>query len=193
MLLQKGVHFHSSFEAQHLAHRGLGQQLGMVALQGQRFQRNSRRVLPIRSHLPRKLVGILSVISIFLSSSNHLSSETSLQSDKPLEEKAHNFPGWLRLPAILAGGLSGLAGFLVFGIVFCFVPIVLILGAIIQPYAPHLGRWVLLVGAMLVSVYVALFLAPQAFGAISSWLITTSLTALRPLSIRFVNRARRLA
>ena len=54
-----------------------------------------------------------------------------------------------------------------FGIVFCFVPVVLILGAIIQPYVPRLGRWVFAIGAMLVSMYVALFLVPQAFGAIT--------------------------
>jgi glucan phosphoethanolaminetransferase (alkaline phosphatase superfamily) len=90
-----------------------------------------------------------------------------LQTDKPLEGKAHNLPGWLRLLAILAGGLSGFGGFLVFGIVFCFVPVVLILGAIIQPYVPRLGRWVFSVGAMLVTVYVVLFLVPQAFGAIT--------------------------
>lgn len=69
--------------------------------------------------------------------------------------------------AVLAGCLSGFAGFLVFGIVFLFVPLILILGAIIQPFVPRLGRWVFGVGAMLVTVYVGVFLVPQALGTMS--------------------------
>jgi hypothetical protein len=87
-----------------------------------------------------------------------------LQINSPEAQRADIFPNGIRLLAILAGCLSGFAGFLVFGIVFCFVPI---LGAIIQPYVPCLGRWVFSIGAMLVSVYVALFVVPQAFGAIT--------------------------
>jgi hypothetical protein len=90
-----------------------------------------------------------------------------LQSDKPVEQRVRAFPTRLRLLAILAGCLSGFAGFLDFGIVFSSVPILLILGAMIQPYTPRLGRWVFAVGAMLVSVYAALFLVPQTFGAIT--------------------------
>jgi hypothetical protein len=90
-----------------------------------------------------------------------------LQINSPEAQRADIFPNGIRLLAILAGCLSGFAGFLVFGIVFCFVPVVLILGAIIQPYVPRLGRWVFSIGAMLVSVYVALFVVPQAFGAIT--------------------------
>jgi hypothetical protein len=73
----------------------------------------------------------------------------------------------MRLLAIFAGCISAFAGFLVFGIVFLFVPVVLILGAIIQPSVPRLGRSVFAVGAMLVTVYVGLFLLPQTFGALS--------------------------
>jgi hypothetical protein len=90
-----------------------------------------------------------------------------LQIDKPPEQRARVLPAWMRLLAILAGCSSGLSGSLVFGIVFLFVPIILILGAIIQPYMPRLGRWVCSVGAVLVSVYVGVFLAPQAFGLAS--------------------------
>lgn len=90
-----------------------------------------------------------------------------MQANKPPEETVHIYPKGTRILAILAGCVSAFAGFLVFGSVFLFVPVVLILGAIIQPSTPHFGRWVFAVGAMLVTVYVGLFLAPQAVGVIS--------------------------
>jgi len=89
-----------------------------------------------------------------------------MQINKPPEHTARVLPAWMRLLAILAGCLSGLSGFLVFGIAFLFVPLVLILGAIIQPYVPRLGRWVCSVGAVIVSAYAGIFLVPQAFGSI---------------------------
>jgi hypothetical protein len=75
-------------------------------------------------------------------------------------------PRKVRWLAIAAGCFSGVAGFLLYGLLFLFVPAILILGAILQPHSPRLGRWFLSVGALLLSVYVGLFLAPQAVGAI---------------------------
>jgi hypothetical protein len=90
-----------------------------------------------------------------------------LQNNEPLEQRGRIFPVGLRLLAILAGCLSGFAGSLAFGRVFIFVSIVLILGAFVQPYVPRLGRWVFSIGAILLSVYVGLFLVPLALGSIS--------------------------
>ena len=90
-----------------------------------------------------------------------------MPANKQVEHRVHIFPRGMRMLAVLAGCLSGFAGFLVFGIVFLFVPLILILGAIIQPFVPRLGRWVFGVGAMLVTVYVGVFLVPQALGTMS--------------------------
>jgi glucan phosphoethanolaminetransferase (alkaline phosphatase superfamily) len=79
------------------------------------------------------------------------------------------------------------AGFLAFGTVFCFVPIVLILGAIIQPYSPRLGRWVFAIGAVVVSFYVGVFLVPQALGSISMVRQYHSRHDLALLSLYFVS------
>ncbi|MFZ0522996.1 MAG: hypothetical protein WAL95_18350 [Candidatus Acidiferrales bacterium] len=90
-----------------------------------------------------------------------------LQTNNSPEQTVHIYPSGTRILAILAGCVSAFAGFLAFGIVFLFVPVLLILGAIIQPSAPRLGRWVFAAGAMLVTVYVGLFLVPLAFGMVS--------------------------
>ena len=75
-------------------------------------------------------------------------------------------PSKIRWLAIAAGVVSGIAGSLPFGPVYAFIPSLLILGAIIQPYIRRPGRWLLHVGALLVSFYVALFLLPAAVGII---------------------------
>lgn len=77
-------------------------------------------------------------------------------------------PSSLRVSTVLAGCIAGFADFLLFGVVFLCVPTPLILGAVIQPYVPRLGHWVLAIGALLVSAYVGVFLAPQTFGVIST-------------------------
>ena len=71
-------------------------------------------------------------------------------------------PHRIRWLAISAGCVSGLAGLITVGLPPVFVPLPLILGAIVQPSAPRLGRWLLLVGAMLLSVSVGILFVPSA-------------------------------
>jgi hypothetical protein len=59
-----------------------------------------------------------------------------------------------RLLAISAGCFSALAGTLSLGPVFLLVPRFLILGAIVQPRSPRLGRWLMWVGAFCLSLAV---------------------------------------
>lgn len=92
----------------------------------------------------------------------------SLPVDKRAGRKTHIVPSGIRALAILAGCLSGFTGFLSFGIAFLFVPVVLILGAVVQPYVPRLGGWIVATGAVILSVYAGMFPVPQAFGAIST-------------------------
>lgn len=72
-------------------------------------------------------------------------------------------PGKIRLLAIAAGIFSGIAGFLLFGLILLIVPSVLILGAAIQPYWTYIGRPLMWLGAFLLTFYASVFLAPQAF------------------------------
>jgi hypothetical protein len=66
--------------------------------------------------------------------------------------------------AVLAGLLSGAAPVLLFGPVLLILSLPLILGALIQPSLPDVGRVFMAVGGMLVTVSTFLFLAPQALG-----------------------------
>lgn len=91
-----------------------------------------------------------------------------MSTNKLTHESISTVPNSTRCLAIFAGCVSGLAGFLTIGIVLLFVPVLLILGALIQPSAPRLGRWLLAIGAMLVSVSVGLFFVPAAVKGISS-------------------------
>jgi hypothetical protein len=76
-------------------------------------------------------------------------------------------PSKIRWVAIAAGSLSGFTGSLLFGPLFLLIPSPLILGAIVQPYSPRPGRSLMSVGAFFLSLYAGLFVAPQAYGAIS--------------------------
>jgi hypothetical protein len=70
--------------------------------------------------------------------------------------------------AIVAGGVSGIAGALPYGPIFLLVPSILILGAIVQRWSPSPGRWLMSLGAFILTVYVGLFLAPQGISGIWS-------------------------
>ena len=64
---------------------------------------------------------------------------------------------WL---VIGAGCFYGLVGFLHYGWFFVFVPIILVFGAVVQPWFSRLGRWLLALGAFIVTIYGLLFAAP---------------------------------
>jgi hypothetical protein len=63
-------------------------------------------------------------------------------------------PGRIRWLAIIAGCFSGLAGAVGLGVAFLLVPSPLILGAAVQPRSERPGRWLMWVGAFLLSVVV---------------------------------------
>lgn len=70
---------------------------------------------------------------------------------------ARNRTRWL---AILAGGISGIAGVLPYGLFWLLIPSILILGVIVQRWSPSPGRWLMWLGAFLLTLNVGLFLAP---------------------------------
>jgi hypothetical protein len=72
-------------------------------------------------------------------------------------------PDKLRVLSLAAGCISGLAGFFLFGIVFLVFPVLQILGAIIQPYSPRLGYWVLSAGVAILTASVGGFFGTQIF------------------------------
>lgn len=71
-------------------------------------------------------------------------------------------PGKVRWLAIAAGCVSGASGSLLSSPLFLLIPSILILGAILQPYSPRKGRWLMWVGTFFLSLYVGGFLAPLA-------------------------------
>lgn len=75
-------------------------------------------------------------------------------------------PVKVRLLAALAGCFSAVWGVLVFGWPFAVVPVFLILGAIIQPRSPLPGKWLMWVGAFLLSMVVLPIGTPTLFAGI---------------------------
>jgi hypothetical protein len=69
-------------------------------------------------------------------------------------------PNRTRWLVIGAGCFYGLVGFLHYGWLFVFVPIILILGAVVQPRFNHLGRWLLALGTFIVTLYGMSFAVP---------------------------------
>jgi len=82
----------------------------------------------------------------------------------------------LRWLALAAGCSCGLAGSLLFGPSFFIFPSTQILGAVIEAYSPRLGKVLLWIGACILTFYAAIFLAPQAFGAIFVLQVRNDLT-----------------
>jgi hypothetical protein len=70
------------------------------------------------------------------------------------EQKVPLKTRWL---AIGTGGLFGIVGCLHYGAFFLFVPSILLLGAIVEPWLPRLGKVLLAVGAAVLTFY-SLFL-----------------------------------
>ena len=75
------------------------------------------------------------------------------------------FPANTRWLSIAAGCFAGAVGALAFGWVFPAMALVLVCGAIAQPYTPRVGKWLVWVGAAILTVNVGLFLLPQALGS----------------------------
>jgi len=71
---------------------------------------------------------------------------------------------WL---AIIAGCVSGLAGSLPFGPLFSLEPAILIFGAVLQCRSPRPGRWLMWLGAFVLTVHVVVFLGPAVLAVLS--------------------------
>lgn len=72
---------------------------------------------------------------------------------------------WL---AGIAACLSGIAGSLPFGPLFLLIPSIQITGAILQPHWPRSGKWLLAIGAFVLSLYVSVFFIPPIIGGAKS-------------------------
>ena len=96
-------------------------------------------------------------------------------------------PSKVRWLAIATGCISGISGSLLFGPLFFLFPSIQILGAIIQPYSPRSGRFLLSFGAFFLSFYTFLFLGPQAFGALSMWRSIVDLNGIALLVLLLVS------
>ena len=79
------------------------------------------------------------------------------------EAKHRILPRKIRLLAVAAGCLSGVAGCLGMGLLFWIYPSLLILGAVAQPRFPRSGRWLMYVGAPILSVWIL----PYGVGVVS--------------------------
>ncbi len=76
-----------------------------------------------------------------------------------------------RRSAIVAGGIAAIAGAPLTELGTLAVALILILGAIVQRWSPHPGRWLMWLGAFLLTLFVGLFVMPQglyAFEALRS-------------------------
>ncbi len=89
-----------------------------------------------------------------------------MQSSKSPNQPSEILPLKMRLLCIATGSISGLAGMLLFGPLFWLFPSLLILGAVAQPYLLRAGRWIVAIGALILSIYTFLFIAPQILGAV---------------------------
>ena len=97
---------------------------------------------------------------------------TSEHESEPLK----SMPVRLRWLALAAGCSCGLVGSLLFGPVFVIFPLIQILGAVVVACSPRLGIVLLWIGACILTFYAAMFLAPQALGAISVLHVRNDLT-----------------
>lgn len=68
-------------------------------------------------------------------------------------------PGKIRLLSIATGSFTAIGGSLVIGIPFLIPPIILVFGAIAQPYFRVVGKWFIGLGAVLLSAEVMVLAA----------------------------------
>lgn len=68
------------------------------------------------------------------------------------KDKHRVLPRRIRWLALAAGCSSGVAGCLIMGYYFAIYPVPLILGAAAQPRYPLCGRWIIRIGALILSI-----------------------------------------
>ena len=89
--------------------------------------------------------------------------------------------------AIVAGCFSASVGLLVFGWLFPVVPAFLVLGAIVQPHSPRPGRWLMWLGAFLLSLVVLPIGVETLLGGIRALGFYRDRFMLVPFSLSFVS------
>jgi hypothetical protein len=77
--------------------------------------------------------------------------------DEPTGQTTEIVPSKVRLLSVATGCFTAIAGSLLMGPLFSIWPVILILGAIIQPHRRHLGRGLMLSGALFLSAWATLF------------------------------------
>jgi glucan phosphoethanolaminetransferase (alkaline phosphatase superfamily) len=92
------------------------------------------------------------------------------------DEIIGSVPIRVRWLAIAAGCFSGLAGSLLFGPLFLIFPSAQILGAVIAPHSPRVGKVLMAIGACILTFYAVFFLGRQALGGISVLRVNSDLT-----------------
>jgi hypothetical protein len=75
-----------------------------------------------------------------------------LQIDAPPRYIPEIVPSKIRLLSVVTGCFTAIAGSLVLGILFSIPPIILVLGAIVQPNLRSVGKWFMAIGATLLSL-----------------------------------------
>ena len=74
-----------------------------------------------------------------------------MRTDTRLDETAELVPGKILLLSVLTGCFTAIGGSLVIGLFFSISPVILVLGAIIQPYFRYAGKLVMGLGAVLLT------------------------------------------
>jgi hypothetical protein len=77
-----------------------------------------------------------------------------LRIDAPPRYIPEIVPGKIRLLSVVTGCFTAIAGSLVLGLFFSIPPIILVLGSITQPHLRVVGKWLIGVGAVLLSLEV---------------------------------------
>lgn len=81
-----------------------------------------------------------------------------LQANSSTSQSTKIVPVKIRLLSTVTGCFTAIAGSLAFGLLFSIPPIILVLGAVSQPYLRVAGKWLIRVGAVLLTLEVMVLL-----------------------------------
>ena len=82
-----------------------------------------------------------------------------MQNNPRMGEFAGIVPAKIRLLSIATGCLTAIGGSIILGLFFSIPPIILVLGAVAQPYIRVVGKWLIGLGATLLSLEVMALVA----------------------------------
>lgn len=81
-----------------------------------------------------------------------------MQANSSTSQSTKIVPVKIRLLSTVTGCFTAIAGSLAFGLLFSIPPIILVLGAVSQPYLRVAGKWLIRVGAVLLTLEVMVLL-----------------------------------